>query len=61
MLSFGGVFHTVPLLKHSASVMQVILEEVFVSRATSKAISDIIIMVDPVCLAHSSWWTYSFI
>ncbi|KAF8329196.1 FAD-binding domain-containing protein [Amanita rubescens] len=28
-LGFGGVFHTVPLLKHSPSVMQVILEEVF--------------------------------
>ena len=31
MVSLGGVFHTVPLLNYSSGVMEVILNEVFVS------------------------------
>lgn len=31
MVSLGGVFHTVPLLNYSSGVMEVVLNEVFVS------------------------------
>lgn len=60
MVSLGGVFHTVPLLNYSPGVMEVILNEVFVSR-TQLWLSFGLIFVDPVCRSHSSSCTGSFI